>query len=164
MISPHVPCRELDSRTSGGIHVRLLWHPRDGHVPVAADDIKTGESFVLLVQDGERPLDVFRHPYAHAAPRGRPPVGPHSPPTTLRRTFRPPALFLPLGSQPGSQPAEPQPVDWQGTPDFAMGMPAPYNAPEIPAPAIDLARQLLARFRYRLGDPAVIRSRLGGGK
>jgi len=45
-----------------------------------------------------------------------------------------------------------------------MGMPALYGAPEIPAPAIDLARQLLARFRYRLGDPAVIRSRLGGGK
>jgi hypothetical protein len=70
MISPHVPCRELDSRASGGIHVRLLWHPRDGHVSVAVDDIKTGESFVLPVQDGERPLDVFRHPYAYAASRG----------------------------------------------------------------------------------------------
>jgi len=45
-----------------------------------------------------------------------------------------------------------------------MGMPALYGAPEIPAPAIDLAQQLLAIFRYRLGDPAVIRSRLGGGK
>ena len=70
MISPHVPCRELDSRASGGIHVRLLWHPRDGHVSVAVDDIKAGESFVLLVRDGERPLDVFRHPYAYAASRG----------------------------------------------------------------------------------------------
>ena len=70
MISPHVPSRELDSRTSGGIHVRLLWHPRDGHVSVAVDDIKTGESFVLLVHDGERPLDVFRHPYAYVASRG----------------------------------------------------------------------------------------------
>jgi len=70
MISPHVPCRELDSRASGGVHVRLLWHPRDGHVSVAVEYIKTGESFVLLVQDGERPLDVFRHPYAYAASRG----------------------------------------------------------------------------------------------
>ena len=70
MISPHVPCRELDSRTSGGIHVRLLWHPWDRHLLVVVDDIKTGESFVLPVQDGERPLDVFRHPYAYAASRG----------------------------------------------------------------------------------------------
>jgi hypothetical protein len=64
----------------------------------------------------------------------------------------------------GGQTAEPQPADWQGTPDFAMGMPALYGAPEIPAPAIELARQLPARFRYRPGDPAVIRSRSGGGK
>ena len=70
MISPYVPCRELDSRASGGIHVRLLWHPHDGHVSVAVDDIKTGESFVLLVRDGERALDVFCHPYAYAASRG----------------------------------------------------------------------------------------------
>ena len=70
MISPHVPCRELDSRASGGVHVRMMWHPRDGHVSVAVEDIKTGESFVLPVQDGERPLDVFRHPYAYAASRG----------------------------------------------------------------------------------------------
>ena len=70
MISPYASGRELDSRTSGGIHVRLLWHPRDGHVSVTVDDIKTGESFVLPVQDGERPLDVFRHPYAYAASRG----------------------------------------------------------------------------------------------
>jgi len=69
MISPHVPRRELDSRASGRIHVRMLWHPRDGHVSVAVDDINTGHSFVLLVQDGERALDVYRHPYAHAASR-----------------------------------------------------------------------------------------------
>jgi hypothetical protein len=55
-------------------------------------------------------------------------------------------------------------VGWQGKHDFAMGVPALYGAPEIPTPAIDLARQLLAGFRYRLGDPAVIRSRLGSGK
>jgi hypothetical protein len=36
--------------------------------------------------------------------------------------------------------------------------------PEILAPAIDLARQGLAGFRYRLRDPMVIRLRLGGGK
>ncbi len=85
MISPHVPCRELDSRASGGIHVRLLWHPRDGHVSVAVDDITTGESFVLPVRDGERALDVFCHPYAYAASRG------------LSSSHRPPAA-APLSS------------------------------------------------------------------
>jgi hypothetical protein len=89
MVSPYVPCRELDSRASGGIHVRLLWHPREGHVSVAVDDIKTGESFVLLVRDGERALDVFRHPYAYAASRGlsggnrAPAAGPLSPAALL---------------------------------------------------------------------------------
>ena len=50
-----------------------------------------------------------------------------------------------------------------------QGNPACYGratlqAPEILAPAIDLARQLLAGFRYRLRDPVVIHLRLGGGK
>ena len=36
--------------------------------------------------------------------------------------------------------------------------------PGILAPAIDLARQFLAGFGYRLRDPVVIRLRLGGGK
>jgi len=58
--------RELDSRTSDGIQVRLLWHTADGHVSVAVSDTKTGEAFELRVRDGERPLDVFHHPYAYA--------------------------------------------------------------------------------------------------
>ena len=61
--------RELDSRTSDGIHVRLLWHPEDGHVSVAVDDAKTGEQFDLPVRGGEQALDVFHHPYAYAARR-----------------------------------------------------------------------------------------------
>jgi hypothetical protein len=36
--------------------------------------------------------------------------------------------------------------------------------PEILAPAIDKARQLLAGLRHRLRDPMVIRLRLGDGK
>jgi hypothetical protein len=59
--------RELDSRTSDGIHVRLLWSPGDGHVSVAVSDIKTGDTFELPVRDRDRALDVFRHPYAYAA-------------------------------------------------------------------------------------------------
>jgi len=65
--------RELDSRVSDGINVRLLWHARDGHVSVAVHDTKTGEMFDLPVPAGARPLDVYRHPYAYAAePSARP--------------------------------------------------------------------------------------------
>jgi hypothetical protein len=59
--------RELDSRTSDGIHVRLLWHTEEERVSVAVEDTKTGESFELSVTDQERALDVFNHPYAYAA-------------------------------------------------------------------------------------------------
>ena len=59
--------RELDRRTGDGIEVRLLWSQNDGHVTVAVTDTKTGEAFELPVREGERPLDVFHHPYAYAA-------------------------------------------------------------------------------------------------
>jgi hypothetical protein len=59
--------RELDSRASDGIHVQLLWHPVDGHVSVAVNDIKTGDAFELDVRNGQRALDVFHHPYAYVA-------------------------------------------------------------------------------------------------
>jgi hypothetical protein len=61
--------RELDSRTSDGIHVRLLWHEGDGRVSVAVDDTKTGEAFELTVRDGQRAVDVFQHPFAYASAR-----------------------------------------------------------------------------------------------
>ena len=64
--------RELDRRLSDGIDVRLLWHPADGHVSVAVHDSKTGETFELAVGSGERPRDVFHHPYAYAAGRRAP--------------------------------------------------------------------------------------------
>ena len=57
--------RELDSRTSDGIHVRLLWHPHDARVSVAVHDTKTGDAFELPVLDARRALDVFHHPYAY---------------------------------------------------------------------------------------------------
>ncbi len=59
--------RELDCRVSGGLQVRLLWRQADGRLWVAVLDASTGESFHLEVRYGERPLDVFRHPYAYAA-------------------------------------------------------------------------------------------------
>lgn len=58
--------RELDSRTSDAVHVRLLWHGADGYVSVAVEDTRTGEAFEVRVGDGERALDVFHHPYAYA--------------------------------------------------------------------------------------------------
>jgi hypothetical protein len=62
--------RELDSRISNGIHIRLLWCEPEARLSVAVTDTKTGESFVLEVRDDERALDVFHHPYAYAACHG----------------------------------------------------------------------------------------------
>jgi len=62
--------RELDSRVSAGIQVRLLWCQHDERMWVAVLDTNTGETFRLEVRNGERPLDVFHHPYAYAALHG----------------------------------------------------------------------------------------------
>jgi hypothetical protein len=72
-LEPALPTatRELDSRGSDGIEVRLLWREPDGQILVAVQDRKTGELFELPVRDGDRPLDVFHHPYAYAGRRGR---------------------------------------------------------------------------------------------
>jgi hypothetical protein len=58
--------RELHSRTTDGILVRLLWREHDNRVFVAVNDNKTGEAFSIEVPDGERPLHVFTHPFAYA--------------------------------------------------------------------------------------------------
>jgi hypothetical protein len=62
--------RELDRRISDGIEVRLLWRPQDEVVLVAVSDARTEESFAIEVREGEKPLDVFHHPYAYAAWHG----------------------------------------------------------------------------------------------
>jgi hypothetical protein len=61
--------RELDRRVSDGIEVRMLWRQHDDAVFVTVDDARTGESFSIGVRPGERPIDVFRHPYVYAADR-----------------------------------------------------------------------------------------------
>lgn len=86
--------RELDTRTSDGIRVRLLWQPDDGRVLVAVNDTKTGEAFELPVPDGEQALDVFRHPYAYAAAS---PVGATDPATRVRGVSATSANVEPLG-------------------------------------------------------------------
>jgi hypothetical protein len=73
---------ELASRESNGVTVRLLWSRSTNLVTVAVDDAVTDESFELVLDERDRALDVFHHPYAHAAARGldfqtpgmRPPV------------------------------------------------------------------------------------------
>jgi hypothetical protein len=37
---------------------------------VSVADEKTGDQFTIEVRNGERPLDVFNHPYAYAAWHG----------------------------------------------------------------------------------------------
>ena len=63
--------RELDHRSSDRIEVRLLWRQSDNRVIVAVADGKTGERFTVDVREGENALDVFHHPFAHAADHTR---------------------------------------------------------------------------------------------
>ena len=58
--------RELASRECDGVHVLLLWHPRDDSLTVSVEDSRAGQCFELSV-DRRRGLDVFYHPYAYAA-------------------------------------------------------------------------------------------------
>jgi hypothetical protein len=61
---------ELASRQSNGITVRLLWTRSTNLVTVAVTDAAQGDFFELAVDEHERAMDVFEHPYAHAAARG----------------------------------------------------------------------------------------------
>ena len=61
---------ELDTRTTDGIDVRLLWHRAEDRVSVTARDVRSGATVEVEVGDHERALDVFHHPYAYAAFHG----------------------------------------------------------------------------------------------
>jgi len=61
---------ELASRETNGITVRLLWSRSTNLVTVAVDDAANDDSFELILGEHERALDVFHHPFAHAAARG----------------------------------------------------------------------------------------------
>jgi hypothetical protein len=61
---------ELISRESNGITVRLLWSPATNLATVAVGDVATDDYFELVLDEDERALDVFNHPFAHAAGRG----------------------------------------------------------------------------------------------
>jgi hypothetical protein len=58
--------RQLAHRTDGGVEVTLDWDESDDGLAVTVSDTRTGERFVLAAAQ-ENALDVFYHPYAHAA-------------------------------------------------------------------------------------------------
>jgi len=58
--------RELAERESDGIHVLLLWHPREHSLTVSVEDTRCGERFQLAVAP-DCALHAFYHPYAYAA-------------------------------------------------------------------------------------------------
>jgi hypothetical protein len=57
--------RELASRRNDGLHIVLLWRPRDDGIVVAMDDSRTGLEYRFEV-DRPRALDAFHHPFAYA--------------------------------------------------------------------------------------------------
>jgi len=61
---------ELASRESNGVMVQLSWSRSTNLVTVSVTDPANGDYFELVLDEGERALDVFNHPYAHAAARG----------------------------------------------------------------------------------------------
>jgi hypothetical protein len=58
--------RELAARESNGLHVVLLWHPREDALTVSVEDDRLGDRFQLAVAP-DRALDAFYHPFAYAA-------------------------------------------------------------------------------------------------
>lgn len=61
-----ISMRELDSRLLDGLHVRLWWDPEASLVWVSVLDTRSGDAFSVEVKEGQRALDVFRHPFAYA--------------------------------------------------------------------------------------------------
>jgi hypothetical protein len=61
---------ELASRESNGITVRLFWSRSTNLVMVAVADAANDDYFELVLDENDQPLDVFNHPFAHAAARG----------------------------------------------------------------------------------------------
>jgi hypothetical protein len=61
---------ELVSRESNGITVTLFWSRSTNLVTVTVADAANDDYFELVLDEHERALDVFHHPFAHAAARG----------------------------------------------------------------------------------------------
>jgi hypothetical protein len=61
---------ELMSRESNGITVRVLWSRATNLVTVAVADTVNHDYFELVLDEHEPALEVFNHPFAHAAATG----------------------------------------------------------------------------------------------
>jgi hypothetical protein len=61
--------RELAHRRNDGIDVTMFWDSATDRVTIVVDDAKGGDAFEILVAPGERPMDVFTHPFAYKAAR-----------------------------------------------------------------------------------------------
>jgi len=57
---------ELAHREADGIEVSLLWSPADDSLTVVCADTRTDDRFAVSAESTNA-LDVFHHPYAHAA-------------------------------------------------------------------------------------------------
>jgi hypothetical protein len=60
------PLRELAHRANDGVEVLLVWNEVTDELTVSVSDNRSGAYFELTADPGEA-LDVFHHPYAHAA-------------------------------------------------------------------------------------------------
>jgi len=58
--------RELAFRAGDGIEVSLLWSALENRLTVTVSESRSGEQFALDAAH-DNALDVFYHPYAHAA-------------------------------------------------------------------------------------------------
>jgi hypothetical protein len=67
--NPHL-FEELDHRCNDGIEVSLLWNRSGGELVVLVSDASCDDVLELEAAPAQA-LDVFNHPYAHAAFRGR---------------------------------------------------------------------------------------------
>ena len=63
--------RELAHRVSDGLEVTLLWQKFTDTLTITVSDQRSGVYFELAAAP-DQALDVFNHPYAHAAFRGLP--------------------------------------------------------------------------------------------
>lgn len=61
--------RELAHRENDGLEVMLFWQTLTDELTITVSDKRSGAYFELGAAPNEA-LDVFNHPYAHAASRG----------------------------------------------------------------------------------------------
>ena len=58
----YVP-RELNERTGDGMTVKLFWDPSADQCYVSV--VSEFETFIVMVHEGQKPMDVFNHPFAY---------------------------------------------------------------------------------------------------